>query len=624
MKLIRLTRILSLVAVISLVAAILPVTTVLAAELLYVYPDNGEIGTDIEVYGTGFIASYEYDLYFASERASLGEEIDEDVLNYEFLGTVTIDTDQTFTGAYFEVPSWLEDGDEDEKVMGGTYYIYVTLENYEVIVERAEFTVEAVASVTSISPSSGIVGTSVEIDGEGYDSSESLTVEYDGVSVSIAGGDTSTDSNGDFDNTKIFIPQSTAGTHTITVSGDDSDLADDITFTVTPDFTFSPASGAPGTAIIANGTGFGDEVTVTIFFDTSIVAQLSTDDDGSFTESFNAPVLSEGIYVIEALDANSNSDNEDFSIGAATLTLDRNEGNIGSTVTVTGSGFIASTEVTIIFEGTDVKTAKSDASGNLNTSFIVPALTVGDYGVSADDGTNTAGKRFNIATSTDISPVTSTSSPGNVGSAITISGMGFTPSSTVVVTYDGTQVTTAAVGTDGSFSALFNAPKSVSGAHTVVATQGANTQSFTFYMESTAPAIPPPLIPETGTKASAEAYFDWDDVTDPSGIIYSLQVSIDETFLAESLIRDITGITESEYTLTKEERLDSVSKEAPYYWRVKAMDNASNESDWSSASTFFIGFSFGIPQPVIYVIIGICSIVLAVFAFWMGRKTAYY
>ncbi|MFC1900954.1 IPT/TIG domain-containing protein, partial [Chloroflexota bacterium] len=536
----------------------------------------------------------------------------------------TTDTDQTFTDIYFDIPSWLKDGDEDEKVLGGSYYLYATIENDETIVARVEFEVEAVASITSISPNSGTVGTEVEVFGEGYDAAEDIIVEFDGTAVSIAGGDTETDSNGDFEDTKFIVPASSAGAHTITVTGDDSDLEAEITFTVTPKITVTPESGASGTSITVTGTGFAEGVVVTIYFDDSAKTQADSDSNGSFTATFPAPVIAEGLYIIEALDANSNSGEDGFSIGTATLTLVPNEGNIGDTVAVTGTGFIANTAITVTFDTTVVATATSDASGGLSTSFTVPSVTVGDYGVIADDGTNAAGKRFNISTSTDISPVTSASSPGNVGTSITVSGMGFTPSQAVRVTYDGTEVGTSTVTASGDFSVSFDAPASTAGSHSIVATQGVNTQTFTFYMESTAPAIPPHLLPETETKADAETFIDWDDVTDPSGVTYSLQIATGANFTGDSLVLEKTGLIESEYTLTREERLNSVSEEAPYYWRVKAMDNASNESSWSSASTFFVGFSFSMPQPIIYLIIGICAVLLAGFAFWMGRKTAYY
>ncbi len=75
---------------------------------------------------------------------------------------------------------------------------------------------------------------------------------------------------------------------------------------------------------------------------------------------------------------------------------------------------------------------------------------------------------------------------------------------------------------------------------------------------------------------------------------------------------------------TEAEKLQSVSKEAPYYWHVKAIDGAFNESQWSGTGAFSVGFSLALPQPLIYTIFGIGALLLGMFGFWLGRKTAYY
>ena len=125
--------------------------------------------------------------------------------------------------------------------------------------------------------------------------------------------------------------------------------------------------------------------------------------------------------------------------------------------------------------------------------------------------------------------------------------------------------------------------------------------------------------------------FDWcgdatdlsQEVTDDSRpIIYTLQIATEEDFAEDSIALEKTGLTQSEYTITKEERLNSVSKENPYYWRVKAVDAASNES-WSGTGSFYVGFSWSLPQPVIYTLFGIGALLLGVLGFWLGRKTAY-
>jgi len=81
-------------------------------------------------------------------------------------------------------------------------------------------------------------------------------------------------------------------------------------------------------------------------------------------------------------------------------------------------------------------------------------------------------------------------------------------------------------------------------------------------------------------------------------------------------------LAESEYTLTEGEKLSAVKKEAPYYWRVKAIDSEDNESEWSAGGSFYVGFTM--PGWITYLLIGFGVIFIGFLAFWLGRRTAYY
>jgi hypothetical protein len=49
------------------------------------------------------------------------------------------------------------------------------------------------------------------------------------------------------------------------------------------------------------------------------------------------------------------------------------------------------------------------------------------------------------------------------------------------------------------------------------------------------------------------------------------------------------------------EELKLVASEKPYFWRIKAVDGASNESDWTGASMFYAPTPFKLPSWGIYV-----------------------
>ena len=140
-------------------------------------------------------------------------------------------------------------------------------------------------------------------------------------------------------------------------------------------------------------------------------------------------------------------------------------------------------------------------------------------------------------------------------------------------------------------------------------------------MESEAPPTPSLLLPVDAFEAEAKTNFDWEDIVDPSGATYTLQVAEDKNF--NSMVLEKEGLTKSEYTITEQEKLSPTKKEAPYHWRVKAIDGASNGSEWSTPRSFYVGASFSMPSGVIYTLIVIGFLGLAFLAFWMGRRTAY-
>jgi len=549
MKRSKIFRILAIAITLSLLVVALPAAPALAYDYdIELDPDEGEIGEYFYVEGDDFPPSEdigeitedieEVDIYFSSEEADTGDDIDDDVENYEKLKSgVEVDDDGEFRQKV-KVPDELTDGDDDEDVVRGTYYVYVTMEGSDDIKAVAEFTV--IAAGITIDETEGLVGTEVEITGFDYADNEEITVEYDGDEIPIEGGDDETDRDGDFATT-ILIPESAAGEHTIKVI-DESDNEAEAVFTVEPEITIDPSSGTAGERATVNGTGFADGEGVTIKFDGDEVATGDTSTNGSFTIAFDIPAVGAGTYDVEA----------------------------------------------------------------------------------EDDDNNSASTEFAIASNISISPVTSQTSPGYVGMDLTISGIGFKPNTTITITYASTPVVfTTTSESDGSFSYTFQIPESEAGEHTITATDGTNSLEVTFFMESDAPDIPQPLLPEMDTKPERPITFDWKNVTDPSGVIYILQVAKDKNFT--DIVLQKEGLTESEYTMTvtEDEALESTKKDAPYLWRIRAVDGAGNESGWTGAGSFHIGFVFDMPNWALYLLIALGGLVLFGIGFFVGRRTGY-
>jgi len=554
-------RILTLAVILSLLLLVIPATPALAA---YDYdieldPEEGEIGDTIDIDGNDWPESdyppypaepdiEEVDIYFSIQEAEEGDEVgtstSDEVRTYQRVKTgYDVEEDGDFSTS-FKVPTRLSTGTDDEDVHGGTYYVYVTMANSDDIKAVAEFTV--IAGEITPDPNEDVVGTEVEITGEYFSDKEDITVEYDIDDIDIESGDNKSDSDGEF-TCSILIPESTAGDHTITVTGDEGSKAE-ATFTVEPEITIDPTSGAPGDEVSVSGTGFGGDYYIDILLNVLVVSDETdkTDEDGSFATSFEVPDMDEGSYNLKVDDKHNHWVEADFTI------------------------------------------------------YTAPEVSV--------------------------TPVTSLASPGYVGMDITISGVGFEPNYPITITYATAPVTVATTTStpDGTFIATFEVPQSEAGAHTITASDGTNSIQVLFYMESEAPPIPQPLLPAMDTKVPALTEFSWEAVTDDSlPVTYTLQVATDEDFTADSIVLNEEGLTDLEYTITEEDKLDPRKQEDPYYWRVQATDGASNESGWSAPGSFYMG-GITLPNWGVHLWWGL-GVVGAIFlGYWIGKRRAAY
>ena len=537
MKYCRILHILVLSTLIPLLAILLTVPAHAAGEDIDLSPEEGKIGDRIDIEGHGFEADTTYRLYFSSDKADDGDDIDTEVTAYKSTGIRRINAEGEFATT-FTVPTELTDGEDSEDVHGGDYYFYVTYHGSTSIVAVAEFTV--IGGGIEIRPEMGQVGTEVEISGKRFGINQKITIEYDSDGIDIASGDKETDDEGEFTCT-IIIPESTVDTHVITVT-DESGNEPEAEFNVKPKITIDPTSGAVGEVIKVSGTGFEDREQITITVDGSRVTTIP-------------------LFV------------------------------------------------------------QTNGKGSFAGSFLVPYYAVSDTSKirASDSSFNSVEAELTILTGISLSPATSQTSPGHVGMELTLYGTGFIASSQITITYDDITVKTTSTDSQGTFSATFFAPPSVAGNHTVTATDGTNTITSIFTMESDAPPIPVPLLPEVAATVEVETHFDWGDVADLSGITYTLQIGTDDDFTTIVLERE--GLTQSEYTLKIEERLKSTGMDAPYYWRVRAVDNASNEGKWTIPVLFYADRSQEVaPSWTLYLWIGLGALLLGILGFWVLRR----
>lgn len=445
----------------------------------------------------------------------------------------------------------------------------------------------------SVDPDSGVVGDSITVAGKGFAASESsVKVTFDGTDMKTG---VSASDKGSWSAT-FTVPSSAKGSHTVDASGSTTEVGDvpDATLTVSPKVTISPSSGGVGTSINVSGTGFGkDEGSVRVTYDgKDAKSGITADSKGAWSATITVPNSVKGTHTIDASGASTGAgDIPDLTFFVSSAVGIRPEsGYVGDSITVEGCGFGSNESgITVTLDGSVAKsgiTANSD--GCWTTSLVIPESAGGSRFIDAYSGSTTAtdvtDAKLNILSKLVIEPA-----EGYVGCDVTVNGTGFGVDKELAIKYDNTAVPASAVSdAKGSFQASFKAPKSSGGKHNVIISDAAGTSaSGIFNMEMTPPSLPEIISPKDGGRAGffdrAAPTFKWADVPDQSGVSYSLQVSSESEFANTVLSKE--GLTEPECTLTEAEAL----ARGTYYWRIKAIDGAGNDSGWTAPILVKIG-----------------------------------
>ncbi|MCL2359903.1 MAG: hypothetical protein FWC74_09160 [Candidatus Bathyarchaeota archaeon] len=260
---------------------------------------------------------------------------------------------------------------------------------------------------------------------------------------------------------EIVIPVAPAGVHYIVIQDLCGTAAS--AYTIVPELTITSNIGLPNDSIIISGTGFAATANMTIDFDNTSVTptSLTTDHTGTFIASFKVPNSPHGNYHISASDS-INTASISFTIGASILP-DMRQGPCGSVVAIFGRGFDAHTETNIDVQINNslvpqILPIKTNADGTFLGQIIIPTLAVGNYQISASDGTVTAQAPFNVTATSKITLAPKSGAPGI--QMVQISGTGFTAKAGTIVT---AQIGPLILGTyltdvNGAFAGTFVTP----------------------------------------------------------------------------------------------------------------------------------------------------------------------
>ena len=305
-------------------------------------------------------------------------------------------------------------------------------------------------------------------------------------------------------------------------------------------------------------------------------------------------------------------------LAAPTIDLDPEEGEIDDKINIYGYGFSANATIYIYFSSDrafvndridydvtayeKVEAMYTDDWGDIDDYFYVPSrlsdgtddedVHGGDYYIYITYTTNyiRAAAEFTVIAG----EITLYPTKGAVGDQVEISGQDFAVEEEITIEYDGDDITNeivdgeAKTDDDGEFTCTILIPESPAGDHTITAADALGNQGLAELIIETIIPEPPQLVKpapgETiGWFGGQTPTLDWSDVTDPSGVTYVLEIADKEDFSTVILTRNDLDI--SQYSLIKIEALDI----GTYYWRVKSIDGAYNESEWSDPFEFKVG-----------------------------------
>lgn len=168
--------------------------------------------------------------------------------------------------------------------------------------------------------------------------------------------------------------------------------------------TLTPNTGPVGTVVTATGSGYGNSLPVRIFFNGSPVATTTSSGTGTINTTFTVPAIVPGTYTVTAASTFAATSTQFTVVNAPmpAITLNPSSGPSGTVVTVSGSGFGASQPAIIYFNGVQVGTTTTTASGTLpaGTTFTVPSIANGSYTVTVSTATRSASAPFTVAATT--------------------------------------------------------------------------------------------------------------------------------------------------------------------------------------------------------------------------------
>jgi hypothetical protein len=199
--------------------------------------------------------------------------------------------------------------------------------------------------------------------------------------------------------------------------------------------TLDPISEVPGVEVTVRGYNFtaNDWVDIYYYMDTTDdmwIDDVKADGSGDFRLTFIVPESYKGAHEVLAEDESAKSASMNFDVEPG-LTVDPEDGPVGTNVTVEGHGFAKNEEdieLRYYLDGSDYETVteniEADEDGSWETSFRIPPSSKGSHRIDAK-GDSSSLVAVNDATFEVTPGISIDESSGSVGESITMTASGF-------------------------------------------------------------------------------------------------------------------------------------------------------------------------------------------------------
>jgi hypothetical protein len=232
--------------------------------------------------------------------------------------------------------------------------------------------------------------------------------------------------------------------------------------------TLSTSKGTVGTQVsIPNPAAYGTGTYQLYWGETDqLIAQGDISQDASPID-FTVPEAAKGKQRV-TLKVGNDYFTTEFTI-TTSISINSNEGTVGSNLTVTGRGFNGNESgIQILYDGSPTEMGiNANNKGSWQITFKIPPSSRGKHVIDAEGitpATDIADWNFTVIPKIDISPVS-----GWVGAVVGIAGSGFGSGETnIKLTYDGLTVKTGIFADGkGSWQSAFSIPTSAKGSHEI-------------------------------------------------------------------------------------------------------------------------------------------------------------